>query len=301
MAIEFTCPECAEKNTVGPEFAGRRGTCAFCGAQVVVPPTSGVAKSVAPLSTAMPQRQNSSGTPWIVVLSIVVVVLLMCGGVLVALLLPAVNAAREAGRRAMCMNNLKQISLAMIVYQQKHGHFPTAVVTSDEGGPPMSWRVAILPEMGEVGLYGTYHAKERWNGPANETLIKAMPRLFRCPSDGGIGEGETSYVMITGEDTIGGTPGAPGVPFRISGGLSKTIIVVEVHGLKIPWTEPRDISLDELAQRLRTGGGRIGHVASFNAAMADGSVRNFSAKIDPEILRRLSLINGDKPVTVDNL
>jgi hypothetical protein len=300
MAIEFTCPDCSEKNTVGPEFAGRRGTCAFCGAQVVVPQTSGVAQAVAPLSTAMPQRQKSSGAPWIIVLSIAVVVLLFCGGILAGLLLPAINAAREAGRRAVCKNNLKQISMAMTTYGQKHGHLPAAVVTSDSGGPPMSWRVAILPEIEQTGVYNAYHAKEPWNSPANDQLKKAMPRLFRCPSDGESGDGETSYVMITGKGTLGGAPGYPGIgQFQFSES-SNTILVVEVHGLKIPWTEPRDITLDELAQRLKTAGGHIGHAASFNVAMRDGSVQSLPADIDPKTLRRLATINGGKPVEMDD-
>jgi hypothetical protein len=298
MAIEFTCPECSEKNAVGPEFAGRRGTCAFCGAQVIVPQVSGVATSVAPLSTAMPQRQKSPGTPWIVVLSIVVVVLLMCGGVLAGLLLPAVNAAREAGRRAMCSNNIHQINLAMITYMEKFGRLPAASGGSKDH--PVSWRVAILPFMGEEGLYRQYQQNESWDSPANRELLKRRPPQYRCPSDSNVSEDDTSYVMITGEDTVGGTPGSSGIGLTdISGGASKTILILEVHGLKIPWTEPRDISLGELTQRLRSGG-RIGHATGFNVGMVDGSVHRLSDTIDPEILHRLATINGNKPVNIDS-
>ena len=77
--------------------------------------------------------------------------------------------------------------------------------------------------------------------------------------------------------------------------MSNTILVVEVHGLKIPWTEPRDITLDELLARLRSGG-RIGHVAGFNVGMADGSVRTLPMQIDAEMLRRLATINDGLPV-----
>jgi hypothetical protein len=87
--------------------------------------------------------------------------------------------------------------------------------------------------------------------------------------------------------------------FDISGGASKTILVLEVHGLKIPWTEPRDITLDELSKRLKSGG-RIGHVRGFNVGMVDGSVHHLSTTIDPETLHQLSIINGHKPVSVDN-
>ena len=70
--------------------------------------------------------------------------------------------------------------------------------------------------------------------------------------------------------------------------------------MKIPWTEPRDISLDELLQRLRAGGGQIGDVTGLYVGMADGSVQHLSNKIDPETLRQLSLINGKKPVNIDS-
>jgi hypothetical protein len=107
--------------------------------------------------------------------------------------------------------------------------------------------------------------------------------------------------MITGKDTIGGLPGSSGKSFfQLASGSSNTILVLEVHGLKIPWTEPRDITLDELAQRLKASGGRIGHVTGFNAALADGSVHRIPAGIDPEVLRSLSTINGDKPVNIDD-
>jgi hypothetical protein len=295
MAIEFTCPECSEKNTVGPEFAGRRGTCAFCGAQVIVPQTSGMAQSVAPLQAPV---KKSSGTPWIVVLAIVCVVLLMCGGVLAGLLLPAVNAAREAGRRASCMNKTKMLCLAIINYESKYGRLPPAVDT--KSGQPVSWRVAILPFLDQEGIYRQYNQNEAWNSPGNMQFVKARPSEFVCPSDSEIADGETSYVMITGPNTTGGTPGSKGVaPMQIRNGASNTLLIVEVHGLKIPWTEPKDITLNELTQRLRSGG-RIGHVSGFIVGMADGSVHILPYTIDAETLRRLAIVNNGQPVNINN-
>src|SRR5262249_50192721 len=76
-------------------------------------------------------------------------------GVLVALLLPAVQSAREAVRRAQCVNNLKQIALAMHNYESANGHFPRAVVDKD-GKRLLSWRVAILPYLEQQGLYNRF-------------------------------------------------------------------------------------------------------------------------------------------------
>jgi prepilin-type processing-associated H-X9-DG protein len=262
---------------------------------VIVPQTSGMAQSVAPIQAPV---KKSSGTPWIVVLSIVCVVLLMCGGVLVALLLPAVNAAREAGRRASCLNKMHQLGLAMANYQSTYGHYPPA--SGGTKGHPVSWRVALLPFMEYDYLYKQYHQDEPWNSPNNLAIAKQALKEYQCPSDTQDGAGETSYVMITGKNTAGGTPGSPGARLmQFTNGSSQTIMIVEVHGLKIPWTEPRDITLDELIQRVTASGGHIGHVSGFNVTMADGSVRNIPAQINPGDLRIMATVNGGKPVETD--
>jgi hypothetical protein len=299
MSLSFICPVCSESNSVGPEFAGRRGTCAFCSAAVIVPQVSGQALLAEQLPESGPRK---SSFPWIAILAICCAVFLVCGGVLLALLLPAINAAREAGRRASCMNKMHQIGLALQNYAVTKGgfpgSFPPAAGSDAAGNPPMSWRIAILPYMQQDALYRQYDPSQPWNSPKNVALVKQMPGEFRCPSDSDDSDGETSYFMITGKNMVGGPPGSPGTRFSdITDGLSGTIAIVEVHGLKIPWTEPRDITLNELLARLHSGG-RIAHVATFNVGMADQSVRNLPANIDAETLRRLATINDGLPVEI---
>jgi hypothetical protein len=295
MSIEFTCPECAEKNSVGPEFGGRHGKCAFCGAGVIVPQASGPAQLVT--SSGGPPSQKA-GASWLVVLAIaggVLGVMVVCGGLLLALLLPAISAAREAGRRASCTNNVRQIDLALQNYVATYGHFPPAATPGKNGKPPMSWRVAILPFMGQDALYHQYDQSQAWDSPKNLALSKMAIHEFRCPSDGEVADGETSYFMITGKNTVGGTPGSPGTPLSaVTSGTSTTVMLVEVQGLKIPWSAPRDITIDELIAKL--GSGRLsGHPAVFVVGMADGSVQTLPSSIDAETLRRLALMNGEKP------
>ncbi len=81
-------------------------------------------------------------------------------GVLVALLLPAVQAAREAARRTTCTNNLKQIALALLHYEQIHGQFPLGSYTAVQEDHPaeedgLGWATQILPQLDEEPLYDT--------------------------------------------------------------------------------------------------------------------------------------------------
>ena len=113
-------------------------------------------------------------------------------GVLVALLLPATQSAREAARRAQCTNNIKQIMLAMHNYLSANNSFPRDI-TDKDGKPLLSWRVAILPYIEQAELYNKFKLDEPWDSPHNKELLKEMPPTFLCPSRAKPGPFTTSY------------------------------------------------------------------------------------------------------------
>ncbi|RIK73559.1 MAG: hypothetical protein DCC67_17765 [Planctomycetota bacterium] len=101
--------------------------------------------------------------------------------VLVALLLPAVQAAREASRRSRCANNLRQHAIALQSYHAQHGRFPPGGRLHDKGGMNgVSWRVLILPFIEQQPLY-EFIAPAANGGAKNEPLGQ-MPDAYRCPN-----------------------------------------------------------------------------------------------------------------------
>lgn len=98
-------------------------------------------------------------------------------GILVALLLPAVQAAREAGRRSSCSNNLKQIGLALHNYHDTKKRFPTGARNSITAA---NWRVEIFPFMEQNALYQTLTPNDIYN-PANALRNLVLPS-WKCPS-----------------------------------------------------------------------------------------------------------------------
>src|SRR5262245_58001479 len=126
MPIAYSCPYCSKQFSVAEQFAGQTGPCAACGKPITIP---GVPQNVyAP-------KPRSSGAGMSAVVVVLVVMLLFVPCVLIALLLPAVQAAREAARRMQAGNHLKQLALAMQSYYDDNNALPPAVVTDAAGKP----------------------------------------------------------------------------------------------------------------------------------------------------------------------
>jgi prepilin-type N-terminal cleavage/methylation domain-containing protein len=113
-------------------------------------------------------------------------------GVLVALLLPAVQAARESARRAQCKNNLKQIGLALLNYHDAKKHFPAGYIASvdyidgaTDTTPGWAWSALILPYLEEQSLYTQIHLDMPVEASQNAPAILTMVNTYLCPSDQG--------------------------------------------------------------------------------------------------------------------
>jgi prepilin-type N-terminal cleavage/methylation domain-containing protein/prepilin-type processing-associated H-X9-DG protein len=178
--------------------------------------------------------------------------------VLVGLLLPAVQAAREAARRSQCVNNLKQVGIALQNYHDAHLVLPPGYVSGfdavgNDTGPGWGWAAMLLPQFEQVPLFNACNFQQAIEAPANSTGRVANVGNFLCPSD----PSATAYAAVKRNAATGapiqdicqvapsnyvgmygtGEPGpdGDGVFFRDSGiafrdvtdGLSQTIFVGE--------------------------------------------------------------------------
>ncbi len=206
-------------------------------------------------------------------------------GVLISLLLPAVQAAREAARQSQSTNNLKYIGLAMMTYADAHKHFPGRARFKD-GKPLLSWRVEILPYLDQKVLYDQFHLDEPWDSEHNRTLVEHMPAVFQNPSLSAeaIREGKTNYLAPTGAGTMfKWDSGASFGSFR--DGTSNTIMVVEAdEDRAVVWTQPDDLEIDP--EKPLEG---LGHLRpnGFLTVFADGHARLIQRSIDLRVLANL--------------
>jgi prepilin-type N-terminal cleavage/methylation domain-containing protein len=104
-------------------------------------------------------------------------------GVLVGLLLPAVQSAREAARRMQCSNNLKQIGLAMHMYIDSHQKFPPGAWNEANTGNRLGWTVFVLPFMEQTALYNSFNfSHPNYNG-VNLVPAATPVKMYLCPSN----------------------------------------------------------------------------------------------------------------------
>ena len=151
--------------------------------------------------------QRRSGFTLVELLVVIAII-----GVLVGLLLPAVQSAREAARRSSCSNNLKQVGLAVQNHHDTKNRFPEGRVRSEfkNTGAPwntenISWMARVLPFMEEQSLYDAinFELSPGWSG-VNNQVMKNKVATYRCPSDAGLGR--VKWVDAAGNKRTGGAP-----------------------------------------------------------------------------------------------
>jgi prepilin-type N-terminal cleavage/methylation domain-containing protein len=268
--------------------------------------------------------RNASGNGFTLIELLVVITVI---GVLVGLLLPAVQAAREAARRAQCLNNLKQIGIALHTYIQSTNSFPIGYIawTGPPGtvAPGWAWSAAILPQIEHGPVAQALNINLPIDLAANDTSRTATLGLFVCPSDqntgafsqnsqlrgGPVESRTTSYAGNGG--TAGSTPGnglfqrnASFLPRDVRDGLSFTLAVGERASSVVQncWAGALSNDIGDaqvLAWIGSQGANSFGpstfsgpHSGLIQFLMADGAARPIKTTINPTTLRALATRNG---------
>jgi prepilin-type N-terminal cleavage/methylation domain-containing protein/prepilin-type processing-associated H-X9-DG protein len=172
-------------------------------------------------------------------------------GLLMGLLLPAVQKVREAAARTRCANNLKQIGLALHNYESANGRFPPAYVgdssldgsafgvsygDDNRNGPTgFAWGVFLLPYLEQDNLYRQFNLNVPCWAPENAAAARTRLTLFLCPSATGGSDG--FFVERTTADPRRGTPFVPGIYFAHSHYVTNA-------GVNQPWGRATAYSLD---------------------------------------------------------
>ncbi len=218
-----------------------------------------------------------------------------CLFTLFLLSVPAYRSAREAARRAQCVNNLKQIGLALHNYHEVYNCLPPEAITDKAGRPLLSWRVAILPFFDSSTLYYDFHLDEPWDSPHNLPLTKRMPSVFSCPSDPKPQPGMTGYQVVVGPGMVF-TPDFKPTRFdEITDGLSHTIVVGETQNVTA-WTRPGDIRYDKNLLFEQFDSHHSYHDGGYNVLLADGSVRFLKRSIDRRVIHAYLTRGGNEPL-----
>ncbi len=236
-------------------------------------------------------RTSRRGDAKVVIIIVVVVfgvMALMCTGILVALLLPAVQQARMAAQRMESSNNLKMIGLALHNYHDVYNTFPPAYIPDENGKPMHSWRVLILPFVEANHIYDQYDFSQPWDSPANMQACKMMPGVYNSPALGNDGAGDvTTYLAISGPNTVLGNEQARS--FRdISTGASNTLMVIEDTTNPVIWYKPVDISPEALGSKNFDDQ----YFRGIQALFADGSV-NFFPQGSNQQVQGMTSIDGN--------
>jgi len=152
---------------------------------------------------------------------------------------------REAARRTVSINNLRQLGLANLNYESAFMEFPAISGNRKGEGAELSWRVHLLPFLEQRQLYDQFHLDEPWDSPHNKSLLDQMPEFYMSPIVGDLGQGLTVYQRPVGNGAFDDGDGTAMTFGEIADGSSNTILIVETNSSEaVPWTKPDDYDFD---------------------------------------------------------
>ncbi len=299
MPFPFVCPYCHNKTLVDDQYAGKSGRCVNCGKPILVPAIPGrfdgqTIPSSARIRTALPWAR------WLQWLA-AVTVFSITSGIGFYYMIPTIRSGLESRHRNLCIQNMRQIVLALEVYSQIHGSYPPPYVSDDQGTPLYSWRVLILPQLGYKNLYDQFEKDQPWNSNSNISLVTRMPPIFKCPSDIEQVGNCSNYDLIVGPGTLFPPEGAMRST-SVRDGVDQTLLLVETTFPAI-WTDPSVTLTTTTGVSLGKKSKQIGsyHGDSAIGLTIDGTPLQLPFNLSPAILDALISPNGGESIDASGL
>ena len=299
MPYLFQCPHCQTKTQVDDKYSGQSGECVTCGGEIQIPAFSAQENAADQAVDRKPLAWAVGGGVLLIILVCLGYAIFRFGGQTVAQL----SANRQ---RSVSVKNLQKIASALNAYAKDYGTYPPPVTMDPKGRKLHSWRVLILPYIGEKELYESFDLEKAWDDPENINLAYNVPSVFTHPMSQQNGYyADVNYCLIYGDGTLF-PPEGPLGPDDITDKVSQTILVTEAIPITTAksWIEPVDLNyLNMKGQINGTQGVEIGGLFADGVcvATADGRAHFLPMEMAPMVVNNLITPNGGEPMADDTL
>lgn len=195
--------------------------------------------------------------------------------------------------------NLAVIAKALAYWQlDNKPNLPLYCLKTRDGEPGLSWRVALLPMLGEDQLYSKFKLDEAWDSQSNKRLMAEMPEVYRSPRHESR-RGFTNYLAVGGEQSFFRHTGRSRVG-SCNDGTSNTISVIEVdRANSMVWTSPQDFNWNR--DNPNEGIGVRGEQNNFLFALADTSVHLLPRETNSSTLEGMYVCNDGRVLGLESL
>ncbi len=193
-------------------------------------------------------------------------------------------------------DNLNRIGRAMHSYHDDFRHLPPWAIMSNDKKPLLSWRVAILPYLGQGALFREFKLDEPWDSTHNKKLLARMPDLYSPPGINTTEPFSTFYQVFVGPGTA--FEGPQGIPIQTITDGSVNVVMVAEAGEPVPWTKPKDLPYQR-NKALPKLGGIFG--GEFFAVACDGSVHAIRRDPDSRLMHFFIQRDDGNPFDLDDL
>jgi RNA polymerase sigma factor (sigma-70 family) len=217
--------------------------------------------------------------------------------------------AQIARNMAISRLNLKRLASAMHQYAEANQHrLPPPATQGKDGKMLLSWRVLLLPYLGERELYEKFKLSEAWDSPHNKKLLPRMPDVYAAPGVK-LRQPFYTYYQVFVSPKPRDNPGEVAIqaafvekqpqifPAHFWDGTSNTILIIE-GGKAVPWTKPEDLDFARDQPLPKLGGVSPDLI---HAAFADGSVHMLTKDYDEVHLRGAITSNGGEVIAYEKI